>query len=263
MMDAPSGESSLGLTDAALSPGLATDTLGAAFELKYHITSTEADFVEQWARRNLSPDCHGDGGVYRVTSVYCDTPHYDVFHRTDGYKRRKYRVRRYGDGETIFLERKSKNGDRVRKRRVQVAAHELSRLDETLTDLEWTGAWFHQRLLRRSLRPAARVSYVRTAFFGHVGNTPVRLTIDRNLVGAPADDWNLTSPFDGHPLLDGEALMEMKFHISMPELFKDLLPHLPTSPARLSKYRRCVHLCKLASPIILPGPHEQHRIAAS
>ena len=98
--------------------------------------------------------------------------------------------------------------------------------------------------------------------FGLVGESPVRLTIDRNLVGARADDWNLDAPIDGQHLLHGEALLEMKFHLSLPDLFRDLLPQLPTQPARVSKYRRCVNLCGLAGPVILSGPHEQ-RIAAS
>ena len=79
---------------------------------------------------------------------------------------------------------------------VQVDPNDLSRLDEALTDLDWVGAWFHQRLQRRSLRPAARISYERTAFFGHTRDAPVRMTIDRNLIGTPANDWCLT------PLVD-------------------------------------------------------------
>src|SRR6478736_4750673 len=91
----------------AVSPGLATRSLGAAFELKFRLTPAEAAFVEAWARKHLTPDHHGAGGSYKVASVYCDTPGFDVFRRSAGFKRRKYRVRRYGDSPELFLERKT------------------------------------------------------------------------------------------------------------------------------------------------------------
>ena len=82
------------------------------------------------------------------------------------------------------------------------------------------------------------------------------MTLDRNLIGAATSEWGVAPLRDGQPLLEGAALLEMKYHVEMPELFRDLLPKLPAQPARVSKYRRCVHLCGLAEPIILPGPHE-------
>ena len=38
--------------------------------------------------------------------MYCDTQALDVFHRTPGYRRRKYRVRRYDEAWDVHLERK-------------------------------------------------------------------------------------------------------------------------------------------------------------
>ena len=81
-------------------------------------------------RRRLESlrDHHGAGGSYRVASVYCDTSAFDVFRRSAGFKRRKYRVRRYGDSPELFLERKTKVGDQVRKKRVTIGVHEADRL---------------------------------------------------------------------------------------------------------------------------------------
>jgi hypothetical protein len=248
------GEGGTGPRFEATSPGLAKGAFGPAFELKYQLTAEQAGLVEQWARTHLSPDQHGDSGFYRVTSVYCDTPYFDVFHRTAGFKRRKFRVRRYGEAIEVFLERKSKLGDRVRKKRVEVSQAELDRLSAVQANPEWVGSWFHERILKRGLRPTVRISYERTAFFGQAGEAPVRLTLDRNLIGAATSDWTIVPLRDGLPLLEGAVLLEMKYHITMPELFRDLLPHLPAQPARMSKYRRCVHLCGLAEPVVLPGP---------
>lgn len=249
MMDYAIGEAPL-----PISPGLAAASLGPAFELKFQLTAAEAEFVEAWAREHLAPDCHGADGFYRVTSLYCDTPRFDVFHRNAGFKRRKFRVRRYGEAGHVFLERKAKNGDRVRKKRVQVDADELNLLTDLMSDPNWAGAWFHQKIVKRSLRPTVRVAYERTAFMGTAGEMPVRLTLDRNLVGSPADSWDLLPLLGGQPLLDGAVLLELKYHVMMPELFRGLLPKLPAQPARVSKYRRCVHLCGLAEPRVAPSP---------
>ena len=50
---------------------------------------------------------------------------------------------------------------------------------------------------------------------------------------------------DGEPLLPGGVLLEMKFHVHLPELFRSLLPRLPLQQGRVSKYRRCVQVCGL------------------
>ncbi|MBL8795453.1 MAG: polyphosphate polymerase domain-containing protein [Planctomycetia bacterium] len=232
-------------TDAVRSPGLGASDLGRAFELKFRLSAAEAQDVEAWARGQLTPDPHGQDGRYRVTSVYCDTPYLDVFHRSRGYRRNKFRLRRYGSSEQVFLERKTRRGDRVTKRRIEVPAHQLNVLNEADPSLDWVGFWFLQRVRQRDLQPNCQVAYWRTAFFGMVDGMPVRLTLDRELIGTPLSGWNVPHLDDGQALLPGGALLEMKFHIHMPKLFQDLLPRLPIQEARVSKYRRCVELCGL------------------
>ncbi len=63
---------------------------------------------------HASPEI-GDG--YLITTLYCDTPAFDVFHQNGSYGNAKYRLRRYGHGEEIFLERKLRNRQMVVKRR--------------------------------------------------------------------------------------------------------------------------------------------------
>lgn len=225
------------------SPGLGAGAgLGPAFELKYLLGREDVPRVEAWARRHLTPDPHGQDGVYRVTSVYCDTPGLDVFYRQPGFRRSKYRLRRYGVNDQVFLERKQKRGDKVRKKRVLVHGGELSFLEGAGHPEAWQGAWFAERLRQRELRPTCRVAYWRTAFHGRA-ELPIRLTFDRDLVGSAADCWQLSPLQDGEPLLSDGVLVELKFHLHMPALFQELLPLLPAEPARLSKYRRCVELC--------------------
>lgn len=229
------------------SPGLAAGAgLGPAFELKFQVSTQEAQTVESWARRHLQPDPHGDHGAYRLTSVYCDTPQLDVFHRSPGYRRRKYRLRRYGESPLVFLERKSRRGDRVKKKRAGIPEDELPLLLGAPPP-EWPGRWFLNRVGERGLQPTCRVAYWRTAFFGHAGSLPVRLTLDRELIGAAVADWSAAPLHEGSSLLPGGVLVELKFHAHLPELFRELLPQLPLQQARVSKYRRCVQLCRLVN----------------
>lgn len=245
----------------ATSPGLRAGTTGAgpAFELKFELSPDDALRMTAWARRHLQPDPHGKEGSYRVTSVYCDTPEFDVFHRSVGYRGSKLRLRRYGSTPSVFLERKVKREDRVRKRRVEVAAGELQELAAYVAGRMppegWSAGWFLEQALKKRVAPICRVGYRRTAFFGMSGRQAVRLTIDEDLVGVPSRGWEAHPLEEGSDLLPGGALLELKFHDAMPELFRRLLPELPLQTARVSKYRRCVRLCGLAQERSAPpGP---------
>src|SRR4051812_1913036 len=99
-------------TTDGVSPGLAVNReFGPAYELKFRLTGAEAERIEGWAHQHLTPDPHGLNGSYHTTSVYCDTTAFDMFHRSSGYRRSKFRMRRYGTAPLVFLERKSKWGD--------------------------------------------------------------------------------------------------------------------------------------------------------
>src|SRR6266446_3953338 len=93
-------------------------------EIKFLIEPTTGSRIRDWARERLDPDPHGSGAFgdeYRTTSVYFDTDRFDVFHRRGSFGRSKYRVRRYGQGSFVFLERKFTKPGLVAKRRTRVA----------------------------------------------------------------------------------------------------------------------------------------------
>jgi hypothetical protein len=184
-----------------LSPSLARVACGApAYELKFLLGQAQAERVECWARRHLAFDPHADparGHAYRVHTLYLDTPRLDVFHRAPSYKRHKFRVRQYGDEPFVFLERKTKTGDRVAKRRTRVADDELARLDGFSPDADWAGHWFRRRLGTRGLRPSYQVSYDRVAHVGHSADGPLRLTLDHRVRCVPADGWCCDEPRAG------------------------------------------------------------------
>jgi hypothetical protein len=226
------------------SPSLSTPGAGAgpAFELKFLIDEARAREVEAWARGRLALDPHGDtalGGAYATTSLYFDTPELDVYDRSPGYKRRKFRVRRYGAAAWTFVERKSKWGDRVEKRRTAVPEVELAQLAHPMSLVTWPGHWFHRRLLARRLAPACRISYQRTAYVGACGEGPLRLTLDRRVRGVLSGEWCVGPPERAVPLLRGQVVLELKFRASLPAPFKGIVQGMRLSPSGVSKYRLC------------------------
>lgn len=215
---------------------------GPAFELKFLVDEPQARAVEQYLHGRLPFDPHGDPdrGAYQTTTLYLDTPGLDVFHRLPPLKRRKFRLRRYGTDAHIFLERKMRANDRVRKRRSAVPVDELPLLANPLSVSDWSGRWFHQRLLARGLRPSCLIGYERTAYTAITAEGPLRLTLDRHLRGAPAQDWRVEPCERGLPFLSGQVILEFKFRTALPALFKELIQEFQLAPGSASKYRLCL-----------------------
>jgi hypothetical protein len=230
----------------SLSPSLRRNGRRAtAFELKFLVNETQARLVEEWIAQRLRIDPHCDaalGNAYRVSSLYLDTPELAVFHKEGAFARRKFRLRRYGDEQVIFLERKTKWGNRLIKRRSWVPAADVARLAGAAFDPAWTGHWFHRHLHLRRLRPVCQVQYARVAYIGDSEHGPVRLTVDRQLVCAPHGDWMNPPAPPPQPLLMDEAIVELKFATSLPTLFRHLVYELALGPNTISKYRRAVQI---------------------
>jgi VTC domain len=227
------------------SPSLADSVEGRpSFELKFLLDEALALRVEERIREQLTPDPHGDaalGGAYHTTTLYVDTPYRDVFHRSPRYKRHKYRLRRYGLEASIYLERKSRDGDRVWKQRTRVSGLESAVLDSTQIEPDWAGAWFHEALLDRGLRPVCLVYYRRLAFAGMTSEGPVRVTMDRELAGAPTHGWEVRH-CPGRSFLTDCVIVELKFRAALPAVFKDLVREFCLNPRSASKYRHCLRV---------------------
>src|SRR5688572_3895430 len=107
------------------------ETREFASEIKFLVSPALADQIREWARGRLAPDPNASGessDAYTITSLYFDTDQFDVFHGQGSYGRSKYRVRRYGEGEVTFLERKLKTRGLLTKRRSIVRLDELAQL---------------------------------------------------------------------------------------------------------------------------------------
>ena len=236
------------------SPSLALprDSGGAAYELKFLLDEPRAQDVEAWARLRLALDPHGDpalGGAYRTTSLYFDTPELDVYHRSPSYRRRKFRLRRYGSAAEVFLERKAKWGDRVAKRRTAVPEAELPLLAHPMALVTWPGHWFHGSLVTRRLVPVCHIVYQRTAYVGSCPEGPLRLTLDRRAHGVLTGEWGLGPVEGGLPLLAKQVILEFKFRGALPAPLKELIQVMRLSPHGVSKYRLCREAWGVPSPL--------------
>jgi hypothetical protein len=221
-----------------------------AYELKFLLPDAVADAVLHWARTHLVPDPHADaalGDGYRVNSVYFDSAEWDVYHRVGWGRRRKFRLRRYGGEARVFLERKLKSSGLVRKRRTPVAESELAALEADSPPLGWPGHWFHRRVVARRLAPKCQIAYERIARIGMTPEGPVRFTLDRHIRCRAAAGFGVPGLVDGVPLLTGQSIVELKFGVAMPALFKTLTAQWALSPASVSKYRLSVAACGLAT----------------
>ena len=216
----------------------------AVAEIKFLVPLSEAAAIRDWARARLTPDPFGEGpfgDTYRTTTLYFDTDAFDVFHRRGSYGRSKYRVRRYGASSPVFLERKLKKHDLVSKRRSIIELGDLCRLDDREPVRGWAGFWFHRRILARDLHLVCQISYRRTALVGgNNGHGGIRLTLDDDLRMQPADGFQFPSAANGTPIVDGHAILELKYHSEVPPVFRDLIETFTLIPEPVSKYRLAV-----------------------
>lgn len=220
-----------------------------AYEVKFLLTEDQAREVVSRVSGKLALDPYADpamGNAYLTTSVYTDTPAFDVFYRTDGYDRDKFRVRRYGHTGPVFVERKTKNGEKVRKHRARINPAEITDLAKPSLNGEWAGEWFHSQLIEKRLKPVCRVAYERVAYLGTADGGTVRLTFDRNIRGVLADQWALAEVGAVPPLLTDRVVCEFKFRTAMPALFRGVVADLTLTPAPFSKYRNFVQSAGLA-----------------
>jgi hypothetical protein len=214
--------------------------------MKFVVPVAQTGSVLAWARANLPLDQHVDrlSETYSVASLYFDTSNRDVYHGRTRYQWVKYRVRRYGVEPFVFLELKSRHGNRVAKRRVRVDISELPTLGDPSPKNEWLGSWFYEALLRKHLKPSLLVTYRRAAY----GEGASRVTLDTPLFCAPAAGYSLAHERE-IVFFTGSAILELKYRGSMPDLFWKLIGKLTFEPVAVSKYRLGMTAAGLARPL--------------
>jgi hypothetical protein len=219
-----------------------------ASEVKFLVQPDIAARVRDWARAHMDADPNGagvHGDEYRTTSLYFDTDDYDVFHRRGSFGRGKYRIRRYGDDEAVFLERKMRQAAVLAKRRTRTPLEALGYLCRPAINQAWSGSWFHRRVIARRLRPVCQVTYHRMARTLARNGEVLRLTLDADVRARASREIRFvaggTIPvMSAMPSTDGRAILELKFSGTAPALFRRLIEEFTLNPQPASKYRLAV-----------------------
>jgi hypothetical protein len=215
------------------------ETRAAASEIKFVVDGSLAPKIRAWARTHLQPDPHGHGPYrdeYHTSTLYFDTGRFDVLRRQDSFGRAKYRVRRYGDLNSVFFERKLRRPGLLIKRRTRDGIDALDRLSDRRVDRAWAGTWFHRRLMVRNLGPVCQISYQRTARIAHTAAGLARLTLDADLRATRIDTPRFQTDSGGE-VLEGRLVLELKFHARVPAVFRQLIEDFMLTPQAASKYR--------------------------
>jgi VTC domain len=228
-------------TDAAVGDladdDLPPDTCRVGLELKFAVTEAKAEQMLESLSSLLDPDPYGGpNGEYEVMSLYLDTPDLDAYHRTVEHK---WRVRRYGSSETLFAELKAKpESGRVVKRRTEFPADQIAKL----VDRDGPAKWFSKQISRNNLATTRLVGYRRNAFVGDIDGEPMRVTLDRDIVGVQATELEIPDRIrDGVPL-GMNRILEVKFANDMPKRLAATLEKLELLSGSFSKYRQAIEL---------------------
>ena len=248
-----------------MSPSIQTrENRARAWEIKFLVNPALAEQIRGWARSRLMPDPNGQGAHrdgYQISSLYFDTDQLDVFHRRGSFGRGKYRIRRYGESDWVFLERKLRTRNQLTKRRSIVGLGDVEQLTETAPQHDWAGYWFYRRLRLRQLGPVCQVTYGRTARVAMTQYGPIRLTLDSQLCAKPADGPSFRAA-GGTAFCGDHNILELKFRQAMPTLFKCLVEEFALSPKRLSKYRLGAVALELDAPApVIPIPDRAYEYA--
>jgi len=222
------------------------------FELKYLLRAPAAVRFKRAIAPYVSRDPHaGPDGVYRLASLYYDTPDRRFYwEKIDGIRfRRKLRIRTYRDGSPlgvaspVFVEIKQRLNRATQKRRVRMRYDEALEIcgeavipDHDPVDADTVGEiagmveWY-------GLEPAAITLYTREAFVGTDADAGLRITFDGDLRYLVGRNPSLHSEAPGIPMLDPSLLiLEIKVNERIPYWITELVAEHNCRLIRVSKY---------------------------
>lgn len=243
--------------------------LEGRYEFKFPVVGADRTAIVAGGREALREDPHGTQAVYRVASLYFDSPDRLAYReKRDGeYRRRKFRLRWYPSPSVegvaaAFFEIKHRIDQRVAKERIGLAPEgavailedpqgELPRLEEhalrgeRLRAASSIAAVLRQAQLQR-LEPVTVISYVREAWMGAL-DSRLRLTFDSACQAYRPEAWRQAALDQGASILAPERLiMEVKFDRRLARWLRDLVTDRGLLQRRFSKYAAGVEVLRQA-----------------
>ena len=224
----------------------AIESKPGAYEIKFLLDESLVSKLIPVVQSKMQLDSFADPktGGYSVEGIYYETHELNVFNKSPGYSQKKFRLRSYSNGGTLFLERKSKRRGIVTKRRIQLEAHQLPEMLEAKprsephpgssyqTELDW----FVRRLDRQMLRPTLRIAYDRVAFLQMDQLGPIRLTIDRSVGCCKFDQMTFPDRSSYQSILDGMCVVEFKYREALPNTFRQFMEEFQLIAQPVSKF---------------------------
>lgn len=193
----------------------------------------------------MKRDSHAINGIYRIRSLYFDTPSDTALRdKIDGVNiRDKYRIRYYnGDTSFIVLEKKSKRNGLCLKESARLSEDEAGRI--VRGEISWMAdcgrqlcTELYSRMRTENLAPKTIVDYTRDPFVFEPGN--VRVTIDYDIrTGLSGTDFldpsTVTVPAGTSPIV-----LEVKWDDFLPDIIKDAVTLPGRRVCAFSKYEQC------------------------
>jgi hypothetical protein len=224
------------------------------YEFKYVVDEATADAIRDRAVLWMEPDASGDGGQYRVTSLYMDRTDWLLARQTfEGLRERfKLRLRFYSacdeepapDEVRWFAEVKQRIGKTIRKLRIPTDVEQARAIALGLPTDHVAAPWFMSLAERIDARPMLWVRYDREAMASPWGDG-ARLTFDRNIEVQPprsVSDGRSVDPLVAVPSewrsieLDRPVVIEMKFNDAYPAWMRQIAETLHLRRVSCSKY---------------------------
>lgn len=214
-------------------------------EIKHEISYTDMLILRQRLGVVMQRDPHSENGVYKVRSLYLDTPSDKALReKTDGVNDRdKYRIRYYnGDLSFVCLEKKTKRNGLCSKQSTSITADETERIINN--DTAWmafdrrplvTELYF--KMKTECLAPKTIVDYTREPFTFAPGN--VRVTLDYNIrTGLNCTDM-LSAVALTVPAGEPANILEVKWDAFLPDIIREAVQLDSRLSSAFSKYERC------------------------
>ena len=158
-------------------------------EVKFLIEASEGGRIRDWARQHLVADAYGGGPFgdeYRTASLYFDTDRAGCLPPAGAPSgAASIACAAMATRRTCFSS--ASFGFATPSTSGALAWPWPIWPDSRMATPTWSGAWFDRRLKLRRLVPTCLVSYHRTARQIDVDGTTVRLTVDDEVTGGPAD----------------------------------------------------------------------------
>lgn len=227
-------------------------TLRCRYELKYHITESQAAAIARFVRPYLQVDRYCKlqrSGDYPIVSLYLDSPGLLLCQESlTGQKNRyKLRIRSYTDEPDYprFLEIKRRINTVIVKSRARVMDRDVPVLlagrplppQNYTADIEAINQ-FQLYINSIRARPAVLIRYMRQAF-EDTSDTKVRVTFDRELAYKVTSLPEVRlggSGWQRNPYTEGGVVLEIKFTDFYPAWLSYMVKSFDLQQQSISKY---------------------------